>query len=310
MVRGKLASRARRYLRRQNKKLFRSTRNLFLRAGLDLRRTSLRSLPADSPFFQATPSLSGTEQAKHCLVILLSGVELESLARNFLESLRSVRDTAPVLCYTFPSSLELAEQLRSEYKMEIVILSENESSNQGHYSSFGSESFNRLTNMKWDALLDAFTRGYEVVVYSDVDLVFIRGYADFIQASAKVYSCGLQSEARNVYPPQYCTGFMYFTREAIPLLNYARSTAAANNFRENDQVLFNEIVASNPVLLAQIHLLPEAVFMNGMQFSAFTGPRHEVQVHQTEPILFHANYVAGATNKEVLLRDAGLWSKS
>lgn len=290
------------------KKRRQAVRDFGLLFGYDIRRTQLRRLSSSTDFFSEPPlNPNSTSSLPACLVMLVSGAELEALTVNTLESLRLTGHTLPILVYTTRGSLKMIQRIQAYYEFSIEVIEANQGFAQGSYAGFGSTEFNKFTNLKWTALLDAFDKGYELVTFTDCDISFRTNYESYVRGASKVYSCGVQSESRNVFPPQFCTGFMYFRAEAVPLLRFLQESAIRNAGLVNDQVLFNEVVSSNPDLIPRVQLLPEAVFMNGMQFGAIASKRHPLQVHVVEPVLFHANYVAGVAQKEELLRDGGLW---
>ena len=277
--------------------------------GLDIRRTHLTKTVFVEGFFDSQQlSAAKARNAGACLVMLVAGEELYDFARNALGSLKRAGLQQPIYVYTTRSSLPMVHRLATSFSIRVECLDDISEHDLSGYQQFGTSNFNFLTNLKWTALLDAFSRGHNLVTFADCDIAFLRNFESFVDSAKNFYACGLQSEARNVFPPQFCTGFMYFREDAIPLLEFLRDLASANSFIDNDQVLFNETVAAHPELVRQIHLLPEAVFMNGMQFAGISGSRHPVQVHEVEPVLFHANYASGLEAKQALLESSGLWN--
>ena len=290
------------------KQSFRRSRNLLLRFGYDLRKTNLRNLVGIGSFFTEGPKVpkyAGPNSV--ALVLLVVGHETLPLLKNFLRTLRRAGNNRQAIVYTVVSLRSKVEEVAVELSADVRLIPGHVHSQVEEYSEYGSAQFNAITNLKWSCLIDAFRPDVDVAIFSDIDIAVIQDFENFIISAAELYPCGFQSEARNTFPPQFCTGFMFFTRQAIPLLRFLDATSAANVKNGNDQTVLNEVARSNPSLDKDVLSLPEAVFMNGMQFPAIAGPRHPDQVHTVEPLLFHANYVSGLDGKTRILKDLGLW---
>lgn len=241
------------------------------------------------------------------IVSLVVGAETLPLLKNFLRTLRRAGNNRRVIIYTVGGLRSEVEEFTSDLSVDVRLVPGRVDAEIKEYSDYGSARFNAITNLKWSCLIDAFGADVDVAIFSDIDIAVIKDFEQFIFSAAEFYPCGFQSEARNTFPPQFCTGFMFFTRQAIPLLRFLDAASTANIKNGNDQTVLNEVARSNPSLYKDVLSLPEAVFMNGMQFPALAGPRHTDQVHIVEPLLFHANYVSGLAGKTRILRDLGLW---
>lgn len=290
-----------------HKQSFRRTRNLLLRFGYDLRKTNLQNLVGSGSFFthESKGSLSASSSSV-AIVLLVVGAETLPLLKNFLRTLRRAGNDRRATIYTVAGLRSEVQEVATELSADVRLIPGADL--QGNeYSNYGSAQFNAITNLKWSCLIDAFEADVDVAIFSDIDIAVIQDFEQFIISAAELYPCGFQSEARNTFPPQFCTGFMFFTRQAIPLLRFLDRASAVNIKNGNDQTVLNEVARSNPSLYKDVMSLPEAVYMNGMQFSALAGPRHPDQVHTVEPLLFHANYVSGLAGKIRILKDLGLW---
>lgn len=292
-----------------HKQSFLRARNLLLRFGYDLRKTNLQNLVGSGSFFTDGSKGSLTASSSSvAIVLLVVGAETLPLLKNFLTTLRRAGNNRRAIVYTFNGLRSEVEDVATELFADVRLIPGRVDSMVKQYSDFGSAQFNAITNLKWSCLIDAFEADVDVAIFSDIDIAVIRDFEQFIVSAAGLYPCGFQSEARNTFPPQFCTGFMFFTRQAIPLLRFLDAASAANSKKGNDQAVLNEVARSNPSLYRDVLSLPEAVFMNGMQFPALAGPRHPDQVHTVEPLLFHANYVSGIEGKVRILKDLGFWS--
>ena len=291
-----------------NKQSFRRARNLLLGFGYDLRKTNLQNLVGSGSFFTdgSKGSLSASSSAV-AIVLLVVGAETLPLLKNFLRTLRRAGNDRRAIIYTVAGLRSEVQEVAAELSADVRLIPGSVDSQGNEYSNYGSAQFNAITNLKWSCLIDAFEADVDVAIFSDIDIAVIQDFEQFIISAAELYPCGFQSEARNIFPPQFCTGFMFFTRQAIPLLRFLDRASAVNIKNGNDQTVLNEVARSNPSLYKDVLSLPEAVFMNGMQFPALAGPRHPDQVHTVEPLLFHANYVSGLAGKTRILKNLGLW---
>lgn len=287
---------------------FRRARNLFLRFGYDLRKTNLQNLVGSGSFFtDGSKSSRSASSRSVAIVLLVVGAETLPLLRNFLTTLRRAGNNRRAIIYTLDGLRLEVEDVATELSADVRLIPRRVDTKVKKYSDYGSAQFNVITNLKWSCIIDALGADVDVAIFSDIDIAVIQDFEQFILSAAELYPCGFQSEARNTFPPQFCTGFMFFTRQAIPLLRFLEAASAVNDKNGNDQTVLNEVARSNPSLYKDVLSLPEAVFMNGMQFPALAGPRHPDQVHIVEPLLFHANYVSGLAGKTRILKDLGLW---
>jgi hypothetical protein len=217
-----------------------------------------------------------------------------------------------VIIYTSSSSYAKIEKIVDQYspQLSIEVIEFIKSSNSldiSNYSNYGTQGFNYITSIKWDVILKTLDKHYETVVYADCDLVFIADFSDYIKSSSHIFACGIQSESSPSFPPNYCTGFMYFTRGAADFLKKLSTVNVAYAHKYNDQDVFNMIIKENPHVVKDLLALPEALFQNGLLYQTHSGAKFPELVGELRPYLFHANYVIGVENKINLLKRSKLW---
>lgn len=177
------------------------------------------------------------------------------------------------------------------------------------YFDFGTDKFNNITNQKWSIILSTFEEGYEIVIYTDFDIVFLDSPVNYINKIYEKYALMVQSESVNVVPPSLCSGFMVFNKSSLLMLKDLKSIS--KNFDDNDQVLLNRFLNERPELKDFIHVLPEALFANGLHWKSLLGSELidglNINTDSIKPILFHANYLVGLKNKKSMLEQLNLW---
>jgi len=278
--------------------------------GLTLGFTYARRLLLSTGSVLFSPDYILPDQPRGAMVFMSSASEGFDLLHNAIHSLRQSMNGQDIHVFVSPSDLSLAQTLLSEYRCEVSqIPSEGELEAHGH-QSYSDSLFRTVAARKWSCIRDVLSKDeYHYVVYSDTDVAFFRDIESFISNAVRVFPLGFQSEARSTFPVQYCSGFGFFRRDALPFLDEVVRITKLNNRnpRAYDQVVLNEIVNANPELGVHILTLPEAVFPNGLQYSTFVGQAHSALIHRVEPMLFHANYVTGLSDKISLLRGVGGW---
>lgn len=178
------------------------------------------------------------------------------------------------------------------------------------YSEFGTRDFNRVTNLKWTIISQALSEGRRLVLFSDADIVFMRPFLDYLEAMSSHTSVGMQSENLNSFPPEFCTGFMYFTPESMPIVLDLEGFSAANDYDANDQVMLRNWLPQERAQSARIYELNGALFPNGKLARGLMGSTGDAPgfPEAVQPFLFHANWLAGLENKKAVLTQLGLWS--
>ena len=247
------------------------------------------------------------DESPSCVVFLCVGADLLPFLSNSLKSLRIHQPVVPVFvfCDEFSAQEYSEVAVRFDANLRLIprVIEEPDSS----YAPFGTPDFNLATNQKWAVISLLLDEGYGLVIYSDVDIVFLNPFVSYIRNCARVFPAGFQSEGQRVFPPPLCTGFMYFTRAWREQLSEIIRFASLTQAVANDQDNLNALIASTPTLLGEIYELPGAVFPNGplhplvSSFIALNPPGVSLA-------LFHANFSHGLIAKKKALDDLGLWN--
>lgn len=246
---------------------------------------------------------------RFCLLYLIHGSELSEFAENSVRSLRNSGFDLDVVVYCTDRTAGSVADWASRYRVTISPIEEGraQSVDTASYSDYGTPAFNKVTSLKWHIILQTLELGYDCAIYSDVDIYYLRNFTDYLSNAMKVYRCGVQSESQPQFPARYCTGFMFFTREAKQLLQQFDGLNAQATSQGNDQTIFNNIMRNNPHLIREIMILPEGLFQNGLFHQAHTGPHYPSMSQKLSPFLFHANWCLGIEAKRKLLQHLGMW---
>jgi hypothetical protein len=245
---------------------------------------------------------------KTCYVLLFSGEDMFELLNNCVHSIRISNAEIPIRVYV-PAISDRLIGLSKSYNLSLIERDffEKSAIKKDAYSEYGTKEFNIITSNKWKIIIDALDSGYQNVIFTDCDVSIIRDCSNYVEQVADAYPCGVQSESQPTFPPDLCTGFMFFSREAYGLLESVNEINLASNVDRNDQDIFNLLVKSNPGLVKNIWVLPEALFQNGLHAPFHLGRKFDLQLGELSPFVFHANYVKGLKNKIKLLQRIGQW---
>ena len=245
---------------------------------------------------------------KSCLIYLIHGDDLLSLFKNNLISAKKCNIQMEKIAYINRANVKIYQDTCHEFDVEIVPI--DIIFNELNYSNYGTQGFNVVTSYKWAIIIDALKRGYKNAIYSDVDIVYIADFEEYIKNASHLYKCGVQSESSPKFSTECCTGLMFFRCDAIPILEQLVEINRMNISLGNDQDIFNKIYIENSSFQKEVHLLPEAIFQNGLHYKNFIEDSYEPIRGKIQPFLFHANYVLGLEAKIALLKKVGLWQLS
>ena len=182
------------------------------------------------------------------------------------------------------------------------------------YSDYGTDYFNRFTSIKLLAVRWLLARGIRQVVYTDVDIVWIRNPLGYLKRIAKRRDLAAQNEAPDLLPPTLCAGFMSFkntpgVEQLISTLIDLHEQAIAAGRNVHDQHIINEYLQENAKRHRAVWMLPTAQFPNGLFASMFATPDclQTYPLSVLRPMIFHASWCVGLSAKQAMLERAGLW---
>lgn len=182
------------------------------------------------------------------------------------------------------------------------------------YRPYGTREFRELMRQKTDIFKCLFA-DYNVVMYSNVDVVWMRNPWSYLDGVMTKFDIAIQTEAVATFPPTYCMGLVVakdtqWSRAKLEQLQRTLSETIASDEKASDQSTFNAMIAKEPDACSRIFSLPEGLFPNGLLTSQLTYPHPEagIMAGVLEPIAYHANWTIGTDNKRRLLSRAGLWN--
>ena len=182
-----------------------------------------------------------------------------------------------------------------------------------HYSDYGTEPFIEINWAKVRYLRWLLGR-YRHVVYADLDVGWLADPLWYLDAIARIFPLAFQTEGLRRFPPVLCWGSLS-AKSSGETLKLFDALLAEYGARLPGQPLVDEqntldaMITKNPGLLVNIHLLSEALFVNGIGYrNLLTEPVTAVTLHgRLEPFVFHANWTVGLANKRKLMRQTGTW---
>lgn len=246
-------------------------------------------------------------QSKICIIYLVHGTDLEDFLENSLLSLRSSGFSMDVIIYTSAEAISSVKDIAARYRADVSEIDSQEIKNDAQYVPFGSYEFNAINLKKWELVIETLKLGYECVVFSDVDIAYTSDFSPYLLKAMNLYSCGLQSQNQDQFPPMYCTGFMFFTKGALNLLQELKLKSVNFAAIGSEEHLFNTEVGKQPHLSKEILLLPEGLFQNGLYFQTYQVHDFAALRGKLKPFMFHANFVIGLAAKRELLSAIGHW---
>ena len=194
-------------------------------------------------------------------------------------------------------------------QINYIKLNSNEVYGNGIYHNFGTDSFYDLVTLKWVFFERLLELNYDFFIYNDVDVVWSRDaghqitkcFHNFI--STDIY---VQSFTRDPSSPLLCMGFFAFNKSTFSKSFIANAKKRHSKSRnDQDPVGDDEIVTQlfrELQFTGKIRELPQSTFAVGNFLDLFMNKSSMPGVNKPIPIIFHANYVVGLTNKIIMLK--------
>ena len=252
------------------------------------------------------------------VIALLCTRGMEAFLSNTIQSiLRTGIDPGQIIVGCPYNALGSVKRVTGLYSDRIrtisnPLLSENEGEMEG-YSSFGSRSFH---NISWKKIvfIRQLIEVHPHVVYSDIDVAWLRNPLHYLSQVALAYPIAFQTEGLARFPPALCSGFVSFarcerTRAFLDALIDFHAGRTGDEELIDDQAACQRLIENNPTWLRDIYCLPEALFLNGLGYRTLqdSGERPSAMEGELLPFLFHANWTIGSDNKLKLLVGTGTW---
>lgn len=183
---------------------------------------------------------------------------------------------------------------------------------QGVYKDFSESLFYQIVQLKWQLLETLFAQDFDIIIYSDLDVIWI---SDPIGALQRVFSQNsdiavqIQSFTTDPSDPKLCMGFVAFRNIAA-----SHSIVAACKEMHLQSLKLYSHTGDDDVITkyysdnnytSKIHLLPQSTFPVGSLLNLFTTRPVFPGLGAPRPYIFHLNYVVGLQNKRIMLRVLG-----
>jgi hypothetical protein len=210
---------------------------------------------------------------------------------------------------------ELLELIK-KYKLAIYVdvekgLDEIPSSIAGSHD-YATPCFNQLMHQKV-FFIHRNLHAYRHVIYSDLDVAWLRNPIPHLNEIHTKYAFAFQSEAQSVSRKTLCFGFVSIrsgvvSRYYICILAKKFKRSASLPALECDQKALNRLHQTSRYFHRLVYVLSENLFPNGLGYKLFTNDDKDTQLtHTLEPYIFHANFVVGVPKKRYLLQKYVRW---
>lgn len=180
------------------------------------------------------------------------------------------------------------------------------------YSDYGTDPFIEINWAKVHYLRWLLDR-YRHVVYADLDVGWLADPLWYLDAIARFFPLAFQTEGLRRFPPVLCWGFLS-AKSSATTLGLMDALLAEHRRRPPGEPMVDEqntmdaMIAKNPALLGNIHLLSEALFVNGIGYrTLLSEPPAAPLQGSIEPFVFHANWTIGLEDKRRLMKQTGTW---
>ncbi len=182
------------------------------------------------------------------------------------------------------------------------------------YSDYGTADFKTFMIVKWFAIRWLLSRGFPQVVFTDVDIAWIRNPLAYLRRIAKSHDLAIQNEAIRLGRAEVCNGFMSLKNtsridELLSAVIDLQRSGITEGLHLDDQWAMNTYLETHREMYKRTWVLPEAQFPNGLFAPMFSAPEnlHAFPLSQLRPMIFHANWCIGLEAKQERLTKAGLW---
>lgn len=175
------------------------------------------------------------------------------------------------------------------------------------YVGFQTKRFYEIVQLKWSLILNAMTLGFETIIYSDLDVVWLRDAAGAVQETFETFSnvkILIQSFTRGPALPCLCMGFVAMradqqTKDFIELCRDTHKTLILENPMIGDDEVVSKLF-TDLNYPSWIRELPQSTFPTGNLYPLFLKHYRFRSMESIKPYLFHFNFVIGMDNKLLL----------
>ncbi len=176
------------------------------------------------------------------------------------------------------------------------------------YQNFGTKNFYLAVIEKWNLFLKLMDLDFDCIIYSDLDLVWVRDATTEISKffMSQNVEIAVQSITQSPANPSLCMGFFAFRNSSfskefiLKSLEKHKNYFSQNEFIGDDEVITEMYIESG--FDARVRELPQTTFPVGFSIDLYCGMKFMPDMAPVTPYIFHANYVVGARKKRILLR--------
>src|SRR5271166_3314146 len=252
---------------------------------------------------------------KEWAIVLLATRGLADFVENVLISIERCGIDTNFVEVVFPANAkcelaELARAFGAQPRTLEQLIDVHPLDMPSTYAEYGSPEFTYVEKYRFPALRAIMAEGKRVI-YTDVDVAWMRNPLPYLSDVLDNFACAMQTEALAVFPPMFCLGFFALTDTSacFKLVDHFIAKYSKDEAWRVLQPVFRDMLVENPKYLADIFPLPEGLFPNGLLRCVVDSDKlpSDGCSQQLEPFIFHGNWVSGLDSKRQFLDDAGVW---
>lgn len=179
----------------------------------------------------------------------------------------------------------------------------------GVYKDFSESLFYQIVQLKWQLIETLFDLEFEVVVYSDLDVIWVSNpLPSLLNVFAQDSEISVQIQSFTTEPdnPRLCMGFVALrntlqTREIVSTCKKIHTKMLEDDSHLGDDDVMTKYYVENNCV-SKIRLLPQSTFPVGSLLNLYATRPIFPGLNSPKPYIFHLNYVVGLQNKRIMLR--------
>lgn len=254
--------------------------------------------------------IPASSQIRNSVVCLLIVNQIQEFPEIVVRSILRNSESKILIGYINKRDIfEIPEDPRVGYiDLSSEIINLNLTNSQG-YQGWESEDFFQIIQLKWILLKKAFSTGVDVVIYNDIDVVWLQDAENFVTRATESNQNGkIFIQSFTYYPdnPRLCMGFVYLINSPI-VLSFIDEAQKRHlfEFQKNPRIGDDDIVTllyREKKFPDWIIELPQSSFPVGNALNQFNLKSRMPGLFASRPMIFHANFVGGMRNKLLIIR--------
>ena len=182
-------------------------------------------------------------------------------------------------------------------------------SSPSEYLPFDSNNFFRLVAMKWQLFLEVFERGYDIVIYSDLDVMVFGNITNEMTKTFEQFpnvDVLIQDATVSPFDPKLCMGLIAMrnssrVKKMIQDCYENHIEATSDGSRVGDDDIITEFYLDGQNF-EWVMRLPQVTYPVGQYLNLYSRKDIFPGLKPARPKIFHSNYVIGRKNKIALMR--------